>query len=110
MYELGRKAEPYEKKWLEGLAKSYADAGDKAKQIDILKELVPLDADDLANRRRLAQLLIDAGKPADAEKYARQALEIDVLDSETQEALFAALEAQQKKAELERMKKLLSEK
>jgi hypothetical protein len=33
-----------------------------------------------------------------------------VLDTETQEALFAALEAQQKKAELERMKKLLTDK
>jgi cellulose synthase operon protein C len=107
MYELGHKAEPYEKKWLEGLAKSYADAGDKAKQIDILKELVPLDADDLANRRRLAQLLLDAGKAPDAELFARQAMEIDVLDREAQDVLLAALEAQQKKDELARIKNLL---
>jgi tetratricopeptide (TPR) repeat protein len=110
MYELGHKAEPYEKKWLEGLAKSYADAGDKSKQIDVLKELVPLDADDLPNRRRLAQLLTASGKPAEGEKYARQGLEIDVLDKETQDALFEALEAQKKTEELERMKKLLAEK
>jgi tetratricopeptide (TPR) repeat protein len=106
MYELGRKAEPYDKKWLEGLAKSYADSGEKSKQIEVLKDLVPLDADDLTNRRRLAQLLMEEGKVGEAEKYARQCMEIDVLDRDAQEVLLSALEAQDKKAELAHMKKL----
>ena len=39
MYELGRKAEPYESKWLIELARVYGQTDDKAKLIAVLKDL-----------------------------------------------------------------------
>ena len=106
MYELGRQAEPYDRKWLEGLARVYAETGDRAKQIGVLKELVPTDADDLENRRRLALLCLETGQHADAEVYARQTLEIDVLDKSAQDTLLAALRGQSKSDEAARFAKL----
>jgi predicted Zn-dependent protease len=104
--ELGRRAEPYESKWLEELARVYGQSGDKDKQIASLKELVATDADELDLRKRLARMLL-ADRPAEAEKYAREALEIDVVDAEVQDVLLKALAAQNKEAEAERMRKIL---
>src|SRR5207237_2149222 len=78
MFELGRKAEPYDSEWLTLLARVYARLEDREKQTDVLKALVKADADDLESRKRLARLLATAGKHAEAEQYARAALEIDV--------------------------------
>jgi tetratricopeptide (TPR) repeat protein len=107
MYELGRKAEPFESKWLVELARVYGQTGDKDKLIAVLKDLAPTDADDFDVRKRLAKLLLDVDKPADAEKYAREALEIDVQDREMQETLLQSLAAQKKDQEAERVRKLL---
>src|SRR5207253_3005332 len=68
-FELARKVEPYESKWLIELARVYAQSGDKDKHIQVLKDLVPTDADDLDQRKRLTRLLLDAGNLADAEQY-----------------------------------------
>lgn len=99
VFERGRKANPRVSRWLTHLAAVYAQQGDKNKLIDTLKELVPADADDLASRKRLARLLADAARNSEAEVYARQALEIDVLDAESQCILGEALLAQKKYAE-----------
>ena len=107
MFELGRQHDPYDKDWLQELSRVYAQSGDRTKQISVLKDLVPLDADDLDRRLRLARLLLEAKKPADAEKYAREALEIDVTSKEAREGLFKALKAQDKGDELARVRKLL---
>ncbi len=108
LYELGRKAEPHERQWLVELARVYAQAKATDKQIAVLQALVPTDGDDLATRKRVAQLLFDAGRHAEAERYARQALEIDILDAESRSILDKALRALGKDAEAERMKKLLT--
>jgi tetratricopeptide (TPR) repeat protein len=108
-YELGRAAEPYESDWLKRLAKAYLQAGNKDKLIATLEQLAPTDADDLDTRRELAQRLLKAGKLADAERYARQALEIDVLDRESQQALLGALRRQNKDEELKDVQKLLGQ-
>jgi tetratricopeptide (TPR) repeat protein len=107
--ELGRRAEPYDREWLVQLARVHAQTGDRARQIGALIDLVPTDADDLENRKRLARLLLEAGRPAEAQRYARQALEISVGDKEAQEVLFKALAAQKKDAEAERLRKLLED-
>ncbi len=107
MFELGRKAEPYENEWLQQLTRVYAQTGDRDKHIAVLKDLVPTDADDLDRRKRLTRLLLEKGDYAEAEKYARQGMEIDLTDKEVQESLFKALEGQKKNDEAERMKKLL---
>jgi tetratricopeptide (TPR) repeat protein len=106
--EMGRKAEPYDSHWLLELARVYRATGDDAKLIGVLTDLVPTNADDLEARRLLAQLLLKANRPAEAERYAREALEIDVLDAPSQQALEAALKAQKKDAEAEELRKLLT--
>jgi tetratricopeptide (TPR) repeat protein len=107
MYELGQQAEPYNSQWLEELAKAWALAGNKVKQIGVLKQLVLTDADDLGTRERLARMLLDAKQSAEAEKYARECLEIDIRSDEGREVLFKALMAQDKKDEMQRLKKVL---
>src|SRR5262249_54950997 len=92
-------------KWLTELARVYAQSGDKDKHIAVLQELAPTDADDLDVRKRLAQMLLDVGRNAEAEQAARQALEIDVLDAEVQEILQKALRAQKKDAEADGLAK-----
>jgi tetratricopeptide (TPR) repeat protein len=106
-FELGRKTQPFESKWLVELARVYVQQGNKDKQIDLLKELVMTDADDLDQRKRLARMLLDAGRHAEAEKFARQALEINILDADVQDLLFKALEGQKKNAEVARLRKVL---
>jgi tetratricopeptide (TPR) repeat protein len=96
MFELARKAEPLDRKWLVELARVYNQSGDRDNQINVLRQLVPTDADDLDDRRRLAQLLVEAEHYPEAERYAREALEIDVLDMAAQQALGDALLGQGK--------------
>jgi len=108
IFELGRKAEPYDSKWLVELARVHTQSGDRTKLIAVLKDLVPTDADELDQRKRLARLLLEANQPAEAERYARQALDIDVLDPEAQEIALKALGAQKKDAEAEQLRKILA--
>src|SRR5262249_12240491 len=110
IYELAHRVEPYESKWLADLFRVYSQAGNQAKRIDALLQLVPTDPDDLDQRKRLAQFLLEAGRNAEAERIAREALEIDVRDAEAQEALLKALDAQNKRPEAEKLRKLLENK
>jgi tetratricopeptide (TPR) repeat protein len=110
MCELGRKAEPFESRWLAQLVRIHGRGGDKARLIAALEDLVPTDADDFESRLRLAKLLLEANKPDEAERYARQALEIDVKNEEAREALLKALEAQKKDAEARRVRELFEKK
>jgi tetratricopeptide (TPR) repeat protein len=105
--ELGRKVEPYERQWLVELARVYAQTNDRDRQIAVLKELVPTDADDFDNRKRLAKMLLEAGKNDEAERYGRQALEIDFRDKEAQDLYEKALRAQNKKAEADRFRAIV---
>jgi hypothetical protein len=87
----------------------YSQSKDEAKLIDVLKEVAPTNADDLGVRRKLAELLSKAGRHAEAERYAREALEIEVLDTVAQRSLQESLQAQGKDAELRQLKKLLGQ-
>jgi tetratricopeptide (TPR) repeat protein len=107
MFELGRKAEPYDSRWLVELVRVHTQSGDRTKLIAVLKELVPTDADELDMRKRLAGLLLETNQPAEAERYGRQALDIDVLDAEAQDVVLKALAAQKKDAEAEHLRKIL---
>ena len=97
----------HDSEWLEQLARVYARTEERDKQIAALEKLVKLTADDLESRKRLVKLLVEKGDHAEVEKYARQALEIDVTDKEVREALYKALKVQRKDDERERMEKLL---
>lgn len=107
MFEEGRKLDKYDRDWLMELARVYAQMNEPKKQISVLVDLVPLDADDLDRRVRLAKLLMDQGDGKGAERYAREALEIDVTSKEARELLYKALESQKKDEELKRVKGLL---
>jgi cellulose synthase operon protein C len=107
IFEQGRKAVPYDSTWLIELSKIYRATSDTEKLISVLIDLTPTDADDLESRRLLAQLLTKAGRHAEAERYAREALEIDVLDAACQKMLEAALRTQNKTAEANELMKLL---
>jgi tetratricopeptide (TPR) repeat protein len=109
MFELGHQVEPFQPDWLKQLLRVYAQKDDKAKQIVALKELVPTDADALEQRLRLARLLLERGDAVEAEKYARQALEIDVRGKEGRELILKALEEQKKNAEADKLRRLFAE-
>jgi tetratricopeptide (TPR) repeat protein len=110
MFELGRKVEPFEPNWLKELARVHTQKEDKTKLIGVLKELVPTEPDELEQRMRLARLLLESGDAAEAEKYARQVMEIDVRGKEGQKLLLKTLEAQKKDEEAEKMRRLFGEK
>ncbi|HLW68713.1 MAG TPA: tetratricopeptide repeat protein [Gemmataceae bacterium] len=109
LFEQGRKVDPYDPVFLEELARLYKKTDDKAKRIAVLTELVATDADEFDQRKLLAQMLLAEGRNAEAEKVAKDALEIDLLDEEVQDVLFKALKAQKKDDEAARIKKLLQD-
>jgi tetratricopeptide (TPR) repeat protein len=110
MFELGRKAEPFQPDWLKQLARVYAQKEDSTKLISVLKELIPTDPDDLEVRLRVSRLSLEKGEAAEGEKYARQALEIDVRGKEGRELLLKSLEKQNKDVEVEKLRRLFEEK
>jgi tetratricopeptide (TPR) repeat protein len=103
-YERCRKLEPFEPAWLGQLAKVYVKTGDKDKMIEIFQEVVKVDPDDLMPRRKLAQHFFDLKNLAEAERYARMGLEIDVLDRDCQTVLLQALDGQGKEAEAKELR------
>jgi tetratricopeptide (TPR) repeat protein len=106
--EQARAGNPNDPNWLIELAKLYKNnPGDEGKLADIFKEIVKHDPDDIVIRRKLARTLLDQGKLADAEIYARQVLEIDVLDADGQNMLLEALMGQNKDEEVRQLKKML---
>jgi tetratricopeptide (TPR) repeat protein len=108
--ELGRRVEPYERQWLVELARVYSQTNDRTRQIAVLKDLVPTDADDFDNRKRLAKMLLEGDKNDEAEKYARQALEIDFRDKESQDLYEKALRGQGKKEQADKFREIVEKK
>jgi predicted Zn-dependent protease len=107
MFELGLKTQPFEAKWLVELARVYTQTGNKPKLIGVLKKLVMTDSDELDQRKRLAKLLLEANRFDEAEKFARQALEINVLNAEVQDMVYQSLVGQGRKDEADKLRKLL---
>jgi cellulose synthase operon protein C len=97
--EMGRKADAHENSWLIDLAKIYKATNNNDKLLAVLIDLAPTAGDDLETRKLLAELLSKAGRHAEAERFAREALEIDVLDTAAQRILDTALKSQNKTAE-----------
>ncbi len=98
-FERCRKLEPYDTTWLGLLAKAYLKTDDQDKLLEIFKEVAKVDPDDLLPRKRLAKHYSEAKDHAEAERYARMGLAIDVLDHDCQTYLLVALDAQGKDEE-----------
>jgi cellulose synthase operon protein C len=107
LYEIESKIEPSETRWLIELGRSYTQLGKKDRLIEVLEKLTLADPDDIAQRKKLAGMLLEDGRMPQAERYAREALEIDVRDKTARSILEKALTAQKKTAELEELKKIL---
>jgi tetratricopeptide (TPR) repeat protein len=104
VFEKGRKSSPVDGDWLPVLIEIYTKTENTDKLVDVLKEQVGNDPDDLKSRIRLATLLSASKKFIEAEPVARDAMQIDATDPEAQKALLEALEGQKKEAEVALLK------
>ena len=104
-FERGRKLAPLDGDWLTDLARIYNTNGKDAELVSVLSEMAARDPDDIAVRLKLSKLAATAGKHAEAERFARAVLFIDVMNENARGQLIAALKAQKKDAEAERIGK-----
>jgi tetratricopeptide (TPR) repeat protein len=82
LYELGANANPHSATWLKSLAAVYLKSGDEKKLAPILEKLAESDPDDLTVRKKLAQLAVAANNWPAADRWATEALHIQVIDPE----------------------------
>jgi tetratricopeptide (TPR) repeat protein len=82
LYELGAKRAPDNLKWTKSLAAVYLKSGEKKKLAEALSRLAVQDSEDLPVRKKLAELALANKDYAAAGDWARQAIQIDVMDEE----------------------------
>jgi tetratricopeptide (TPR) repeat protein len=87
LFELGLKHDPEHIPWLKGLATAHLKTFEYEKLKPVLERLVVSDGDNAPVRKKLAQMALENEEFADAVRYARLALYIDVLDIETHRVL-----------------------
>ena len=80
LYERARRVEPQSPRWVAGLARVYALSNDDARLAQMLEHLVRMDGDDAVARRKLADLALQRKDYAEALRFGRMALEIDVFN------------------------------
>ena len=90
LYEMGRKDDPQNSKWIAGLARVHL----RNKDPKLVNELVALannDADDLALRKELARRYAEAKDGPNAEHWGQECLFVDVYDPECHTLMADAL-------------------
>lgn len=102
--ERARKIEPHEQSWIVMLGALYEKTGEKEKLLEIYEELAKTEVDDLLPRKTLAKHYFDKGDNAEAARYARMGLEIDVLDADCERIIVDALNALNRQEEANRLK------
>lgn len=107
LLERCRELDPFDTSWLALLSRAYTQAGNDGKLLEVLTALADGTPDDLGTRKQIAKMQQKAGKHAEVEKYAREALEIDVLDPQARDMFLEALTAQGKNEEAKTWRKLL---
>lgn len=95
LYELLLTLNPNQVEWRKGAAAAFLKAKNTDKLHPHLLKLYDLDTDDPTVRKKLADLALTAGAGADAVRFAKSALHIDVRDAETH-ALLAKAHTQTK--------------
>lgn len=91
LYALGEKLDPANPQWTRSLTRVYLASGDKEKLAEALTRLAQADMDDLASRKKLAELALARKDYSAAERAAREGLEIDIRDAEMHVALAESL-------------------
>jgi tetratricopeptide (TPR) repeat protein len=107
LYEIQHSADPADNRTLIELGRVYTQLNKKDRLIEVLQELTQADPDDIAQRKKLAGMLLEENRMPQAERFAREALEIDVRDKTARSILEKALTAQKKTKELDELKKIL---
>ena len=93
LYALGEKLDPIHLQWTRGLARAYLASANQPLLAETLARLAKADADDLPVRKKLAQMALDRKDYPAAEDWARQAIEINVIDGDMHRVLAEALAA-----------------
>ena len=82
LFALGERLDGVRQEWTQWLARVYLLSKNEAKLGEVLRRLAAADVDDLTSRKKLVQMALDRGNFAEAADWARQAIEIDVMDAE----------------------------
>jgi tetratricopeptide (TPR) repeat protein len=90
---LGDQRFPLEANWLAGLAVAYRESGQRDKLAEVLARRAEGDSDDLSIRLELARLDQDRNDFESAERWALDAIHIDVMNAEAH-AILARAEGQ----------------
>jgi Tfp pilus assembly protein PilF len=93
LYETARKADPQQTKWVAGLARVHLRQKKTEAFLEDMAQIAANDADDLGDRKVLAQRWLAAGDAGRAEKWAEECLHIDVYDPSAHALLGDALAA-----------------
>ncbi len=104
--ERARKIDPHDTAFIKELMKIYTKLEDKEKIVEIFEEVAKIDPDDITPRKVLAKRNHDMGKAAEAERYARMALEIDATDRECQRILVESLDTLNRRDEADRLRRI----
>jgi len=91
LYATGRRLDPVNLKWTKALARVYLLSNNDEQLAKMLREIAEADADDLATRKKLAEMAIRREDYAEATLWANQAVYIDVMDADSHRAFAEAL-------------------
>ena len=95
LYELGARSFLHDEAWLKRLASVYLQSGEDEKLADVLEQLTQLTTDSLAFRTKLAQLAMKRKDFPQAERWAMEALHIDIKDAQLHALRAEAFAAQE---------------
>jgi tetratricopeptide (TPR) repeat protein len=90
-YRLGARLQPQNLRWVRALALVHTRSQNEGPLADALERLAAAEADNLTARKELARLALARRDYAAAEKWANQAIEIDVQDADIHRAFAEAL-------------------
>jgi len=102
LYELARKDDPFNPKWIAGLTRIHLRKKDIPKMLETLALLAAGDSDDLSVRRALAERYLGTGNAEEARRWAEDCLVIDTYDAKSYEILAKALTKLKKFREAEK--------
>ncbi len=91
LYALGERLDPINRKWTKALGRAYLLADNQEKLAETLSRLAAFDPDHITVRKKLAEMALKGRDYAAAAKWARQAVEIDVMDAGLHRMLAEAL-------------------
>jgi len=91
LYTLGERLDPANPQWAAARARVYLAANQKQNLVRALVRFAEIEPDDLPSRKKLAELALERRDAAEARRWAKEALEIQVEDADAHRLLAAAL-------------------